>query len=53
MLSIDFFCKLIKSIDYELAFVGDISKAYNLIKTGMIESHVCRCKNWVYLTQNW
>ena len=44
------FTNLVRFRGYEIALVGDISKAYNSIKTGEVERHVRRY--WFRFTQN-
>ena len=44
------FTNLVRFRRYEIALVGDISKAYNSIKTGEVERHVRRY--WFRFTQN-
>merc|ERR1712121_362037 len=44
------FTNLVRFRGYDIALVGDISKAYNSIKTGEVERHVRRY--WFRFTQN-
>ena len=44
------FTNLVRFRGYEVALVGDISKAYNSIKTGEVERHVRRY--WFRFSQN-
>ena len=44
------FTNLVRFRGYEVALVGDISKAYNSIKTGEVEHHVRRY--WFRFSQN-